>query len=83
MGFYNYASPRVRREAKPQVVAIQAQSLKMYKSLIAARRVDAVSLNLQAEQCKEDLEKAQHELAEKEARIAQLESQLLRLSVST
>jgi hypothetical protein len=82
MGFYNYASPRVRREAKPQVAAIHALSLKMYSSLLAARRSDAVTLNLKVQQCEEYLDRAQQDLAERDARIAELEAQLLTQSNS-
>lgn len=57
MGFYNYASPRVRQEAKEQVVTIQMLSHRMYTSLLSAHRTDAVTLNLQLEQFKEDLQR--------------------------
>lgn len=83
MGFYNYSSPRVRREARPQVAAIQALSLTMYNSLLNARRADAVALNLQVEQGKDELHKTRQELAEKDACIAQLQAQLLTLSNNT
>lgn len=77
-GFYNYASPRVRREAKEMVTDIQNDCNLMYATLLNARRLDAIKLSLHVEKCKEDLKKAQEEIAAQNARIAQLQSALLR-----
>ncbi len=74
MGFYNYISPWMRREAKDQVTEIQNDFNIMYTTLLSACRLDAVSLSLQAEKCREDLKKAQEEIAEQNARIAQLQA---------
>lgn len=77
MGFYSYASPRLRRESRDQVTDIQNSFAKAYASLLNARRLDAINLSLQAEKCKEDLKIAQQEIAEKAAQIAQLQLELL------
>ncbi len=76
MGFFNYVSPRARREAKSQVVDIQKLSHTMYTSLLNARRTDAVSLSLQAQKAQDELQKAQRVLTEKDAYIARLQSEL-------
>lgn len=72
MGFYNYSSPRLLQEAKDPVIEVSNIFAKTYSSLLAAHRSDAVQLNLQAERYKEDLRKAQEEIAEKTAEIARL-----------
>lgn len=77
-GFHNYASPRVRREAKEQITDIQNSFNIMYTSLLSARRLDAVKLSLEAEKCKVELKKAQKEIATQNAHIAQLQAELLR-----
>lgn len=76
MGFYSYASPRLRRESKEQVIEIQNSFAKAYASLLNARRLDAIKLNLQANKYKEDLKKAQEEIAEKATHISRLQSEL-------
>lgn len=77
-GFYNYASPRVRREGKDQVTSIQNSFNTMYASLLNARRLDAIKLSAQAEKYKEDLKKAQEEIMEQNNRIARLQATLAR-----
>lgn len=77
-GFYNYSSPRVRREAKDMVTEIQNSFNVMFATLLSARRVDAMELSRQAEQSKADLKTAQDEIAVQRAYIEQLEADLLR-----
>lgn len=49
----------------------------MYTSLLNACRHDAVTLSLQAQKAQEELHKAHQTLAEKEAEIQHLRSQIL------
>lgn len=76
MGFYNYVSPRLRREAKGQVEEIQQDLNMMYTSLLYARRRDAVTLSLQAQKAQAELHKAQQEVAERDAYIAHLKAKI-------
>lgn len=76
LGFFNYISPRLRLEAKPEITEVLNQLNIMYSSLLYARRLDAISLRVQAEKSKAELERAQQELAEKEAEIADLKLKL-------
>lgn len=85
-GFTNYASPRLRRDAKPELKAIQTSFQKMTTALVTARRVDAKDLALRlddvtaAQKKAEDsahaalsaLEIAQNESNAKDALIARL-----------
>jgi hypothetical protein len=83
LGFANYASPRLRREGKSQLIDIQNSFNAIFSSLLESRRLEAVQLSLQAQKAKEELQEAEAELAtqaglisEKDAYIAHLQSQL-------
>lgn len=76
MGFYSYASPRVRREARDQITDIQNSSSLMYTTLLNARRVDAVAMSLQAERAREELRRVQQDILEKDAYIMRLQAEL-------
>lgn len=80
MGFYNYISPRLRREAKAQLVDIQGSFQKTYTGLLEARRSEAAVLSIRSQRFQEQLLKIQAEVAEKDALIATLEAQLNRSS---
>lgn len=81
-GFCNYASPRVRRDAREEVTEIHNSSNMMYTMLLGARRSGAIELSAQAEKSKVDLKKAQDEIAAQSAQIMQLQSELLRQRLS-
>lgn len=72
-GFYNYSSPRLRKDGKDQLVDIQNMASMMYSSITDARRRDAVELSLQNAKTEEKLQQAEEELAQKDVHIAYLE----------
>ncbi len=83
MGFFNYVSPWMRREAKTQVAGIQNSFNTMYTAILHARRIEAMNLSLQAQQAREALAKAEEEVAARDAQIAILQAHLLSLSSTT
>ncbi len=77
MGFMNYVSPRMRREAKSQVNTIQNLFNDTYTALLNARRLEAINISIQAQQYQQQLASAQQEVAARDAQIAILQAQLL------
>lgn len=61
---------------------IQNSFNKLYNSFLAARRMDAINLSLQAQQCREELQRVQQELDERKAEVERLHSELLAKSIN-
>ena len=91
MGFVNYTSLRLRRDARRQVTDVQNQFHAIFTSLLQSRRTEAAQLILQAQKATEDLRKVEEDarkvraellqqealVAEKDTYITQLQAQLL------
>lgn len=77
MGFYSYASPRIRREARGKVAEVQNSFNKIYTGLLSARRLEALELTWRARQAEEELQQVQQQVADKDTEIAALQSALL------
>lgn len=67
MGFYSYASPRIRREAHAKVAEVQNTFNKIYSGLLSARHLEALELNWRARQAEEELQQVQQQVVDKDA----------------
>lgn len=63
-GLISYASPRLRRDAKPELAALQNQFNKLIAALLTSRRRDAVDLSLELAAANQEKSAAQHEARE-------------------
>ncbi|KAG6823802.1 hypothetical protein H0H92_009000 [Tricholoma furcatifolium] len=67
----HYASSRLRREAKAETIDVINQYQAIIRTLLAAKRYEAVSIQKRYDEVQKDLDSAQQELALKEAELAQ------------
>lgn len=63
-GLISYASPRLRRDAKPELASIQNQFNKLVAALLTSRRRDAVELALELGVANKEKETARQEAQE-------------------
>lgn len=63
-GFTNYASPRLRRDAKNELTVVQNHFSTMTSALITSRRREAVELSIALEKANKECRAAQATLAE-------------------
>ncbi|KAG6806612.1 hypothetical protein H0H92_010682 [Tricholoma furcatifolium] len=66
----HYASSRLRREAKAETINVINQYQALIRSLLAAKRSEAVTIQKRFDEVQKDLDHAQQELALKEAELA-------------
>ncbi|KAG6805748.1 hypothetical protein H0H92_014168, partial [Tricholoma furcatifolium] len=67
----HYASSRLRREAKAETIDVINQYQAIIRTLLAAKRYEAVTIQKRYDEAQKDLDLAQQELALKEAELAQ------------
>ncbi|KAG6826915.1 hypothetical protein H0H92_013913 [Tricholoma furcatifolium] len=67
----HYASSRLRREAKAETINVINQYQALIRTLLAAKRYEAVTIQKRFDEVQKDLDQAQQELALKEAELAQ------------
>ena len=84
--FIHYASPRLRRDAKPQVTEIQQQLVKMFSALQTSRRQEAMELAVELAQAQDqhkeavaEVKQVRNTLAEERAKIAAQEALIAQL----
>jgi hypothetical protein len=84
--FVHYSSPRIRRDAKPQLIEIQQQFLKIFSALQTSRRHEAMELAVELAQAQEqhkeaaaEVEQVRNALAEERAKIVAQEALIARL----
>ncbi|KAG6827545.1 hypothetical protein H0H92_011352 [Tricholoma furcatifolium] len=68
----HYSSSRLRREAKSDTLRVINQYQAVIRSLLAAKRDEAVNIQKRFEETQRDLENIRHELARKDAELASL-----------